>query len=95
MIDETIKYLIFGITAGLLSWPLMLIVCFFLIKSGKNIELHLFGYHFHDSLYALPLIIGSLFFTSPTRAFLLGIAIGIIIHHTVRDGFLFITPSQR
>lgn len=49
------------------------------------------GYHLHHSLFALLVFFIAFFVSETMRIVLLGSGIGIIIQHTCKEGFKFIT----
>lgn len=51
------------------------------------------GYHFHHSMFTIPALFIALFTQEVITVILLGLGIGIIIQHTYREGFKFITKK--
>ncbi len=51
------------------------------------------GYHFHHNLFAVPLFLIAFFTQEVIAVVLLGSGIGLIIQHTYREGFKFITKE--
>lgn len=63
----------------------------FIIKLTKKRALILNGYRFHHSIYGLIFIILSF----SVYNFLFFFGIGIILQHTITDGFKFITKENK
>jgi len=98
-----IKTLILGIVCGLvITWMFELV-----LKTNKKLREKYYthhkifwGYHIHHSSYSFPVIIASVVLFLQNRmmssVFVLGIAAGIIIMHTISDGrFVFIDKQKK
>lgn len=93
--DSGLLYFIIGILAGL-SFGLILVILvapFYSLGIGDSVELYLGELHFHDSLYGIFPIIIALFERGKIKMFLLGLGIGLILQHVLREGFFFVTPD--
>jgi len=52
------------------------------------------GYHFHHSLFSIPVLSAAIFFSGLTSLFFFGLGMGVIIQHSSTEGgFKFITKS--
>lgn len=93
--NSSLLYFIIGILTGLgLGLILVILVTpFYSFGIGDRVELHLGKWHFHDSLYGIFPIIIALFNQGKIRMFLLGLGIGLILQHVLREGFFFVTPD--
>lgn len=93
-----IKGLLFGIT---ITWLFELVLKTNKILKAKYYSPHkvYFGYHVHHSCFSFPVIIWSivLFFQNQKlyALFILGIAIGIIVMHTISDKRFVFIDRQR
>lgn len=60
------------------------------IKSYATLK----GRHFHHSLLFIPLITFAFFFQKPVIYLFIGMGLGIVIQHTLQEGFIFISKKK-
>lgn len=63
-------------------------ICIHLIKKTSFI---IRGFRFHHSIYGLIFIASGIVFRNAT---ILGIGLGIIVQHTITDGFRFVSKER-